>query len=298
MNQPSLFDSRIPLPDERLSSSSRHLLGFDTRYARVQARMRLLLQTGELSRWNGRFHRGGLALCEFVADQYPLVIFHGDVGTGKTATAEGVANRLVEEAKVEDAVLFRLSNRVRGKGLVGQMSDLLADAFAEVTKAAGKNKRAVLILDEADSLGASRTQGQSHHEDKVAVNTLIQCIDDLRRLGGRVVVILCTNRASVLDPALLRRAAVVEEFHRPTEGERRQLFTGDLVGLEFTPGDLDRLVTATGSRGDGPPWTYSDIRTRLYPEALASVFPDRGITITDLLEAASRLKPSPVLEDI
>ena len=77
----------------------------------------------------------------------------------------------------------------------------------------------MLIIDEGDSLAATRAQEHSHHEDKVAVNTLIQCIDDLRRLGGRVVVFLCTNRLSVLDAALQRRAAIVEEFIRPDEGE-------------------------------------------------------------------------------
>jgi predicted ribonuclease YlaK len=35
-----------------------------------------------------RHHHGKLALCDLVAEQYPFVIFHGDVGTGKTATAE------------------------------------------------------------------------------------------------------------------------------------------------------------------------------------------------------------------
>src|SRR5437879_4242426 len=85
----------------------------------------------------------------------------------------------------------------------------------------------LLIIDEVDSLAAKRTQEHSHHEDKVAVNTLIQSIDNLRRHGGRVVTILCTNRLSVLDVALRRRAAVIEEFLRPTADERRELFNMD-----------------------------------------------------------------------
>jgi AAA+ superfamily predicted ATPase len=65
----------------------------------------------------------------------------------------------------------------------------------------------------------------------VAVNTLIQGIDDLRRFGGRVVTILCTNRAAVLDPALQRRAAITEEFKRPSADERRESFAMDLGAL-------------------------------------------------------------------
>lgn len=76
------------------------------------------------------------------------MIFHGDVGTGKTATAECIANRIVREARTEDSVLFKLSNRVRGSGKVGEMGTLLTQAWAEVIEAAGKNRRAILIIDE------------------------------------------------------------------------------------------------------------------------------------------------------
>ena len=86
--------------------------------------------------------------------------------------------------------------------MVGEMGTLIAEAFRKVIQSAGKSRRAILIIDEGDSLGASRAQDHSHHEDKVAVNTLIQGVDDLRQYGGRIVVILCTNRLSVLDAAL------------------------------------------------------------------------------------------------
>ncbi len=57
-------------------------------------------------------------------DRYPLVIFHGDVGNGKTATAEAIANALADELG-KDAMLFKLSTRVRGQGNVGEMSTLI-----------------------------------------------------------------------------------------------------------------------------------------------------------------------------
>src|SRR5258708_29011635 len=43
------------------------------------------------------------------------------------------------------------------------------------------------------------------------------------RFNGRIVTILCTNRVTALDPALRRRASILEEFKRPTADERRQL---------------------------------------------------------------------------
>lgn len=297
MSQQNIFDGKIPLPDSTLAARERTLLGFDARYRKIHDQLRLLLNLGELATWSKTHHRQKLALCDLVAEQYPLVIFYGDVGTGKTATAECIANRLAKESRTEDSLLFKLSNRVRGSGKVGEMGSLITQAFHEVTQSAGKTRRAVLVIDEGDSLAASRSQEHSHHEDKVAVNTLIQCVDDLRRFGGRVVVFLCTNRLSVLDAALQRRAAVVEEFQRPNDDERRALLKMDLEGLAFTDRQIEELVVATGPHSKRPGWTFSDIRTRLYPTAMAQAFPAHPLTIKHFQDAATSLRPSPILED-
>lgn len=297
MSKSSVFEAAIDLPVSQLTQREKVLLGFEGRYERIQSQLRLLLNQGQLSEWSSQHHRTVLPICNLVADQYPLVIFHGDVGTGKTATAECIANRIVRESRTEDSVLFKLSNRVRGSGKVGEMGTLLTQAFAEVIEAAGKNRRAILLIDEGDSLAASRSQSQSHHEDKVAVNTLIQGVDELRKFGGRILVILCTNRLSVLDAALRRRAAIVEEFSRPNVAERKALFAMDLEGMGLTDKQLTELAAATGERGGHPAWTYSDIRTRLYPSAMAKAFPDRALTFKDLTESVLAILPSPVMED-
>ncbi|GJL85326.1 MAG: hypothetical protein DHS20C02_11010 [Micavibrio sp.] len=297
MTQPSIFDTEIVLPDSHLSKKQSTLLGFDARYIQVQDQLRLLLNIGELSAWNSKHHKGRLALCDLVTEQYPLIIFYGDVGTGKTATAECMANRIIADGKTEDSLLFKLSNRVRGTGKVGEMGTLITDAFQKVIQSVGKHRQAVLIIDEGDSLAASRSQDHSHHEDKVAVNTLIQGIDDLRRFGGRIVVFLCTNRLSALDPALRRRAAIVQEFARPTAAEREALFKQDLAGMTITPTQLKQLVDVTGEIGQQPAWTYSDVRTRLYPAALALAFPNHALQFDHLLKVAKTTLPSPVMED-
>ncbi|AAY49483.1 MULTISPECIES: AAA family ATPase [Xanthomonas] len=297
MSQTGVFDAKIVLTDPKLSAREKTLLGFEARFSKIHRQLRLLLNLGQLDVWSKTHHKAKLPLCELVAEQYPLVIFHGDVGTGKTATAECVANRLAKESKTEDAQLFRLSNRVRGGGKVGEMGTLLTQAFHEVVQSAGKNRRAFLIIDEGDSIAASRNQDHSHHEDKVAVNTLIQGVDDLRSHGGRVVVFLCTNRLSVLDAALRRRAAVVEMFTRPNDAERRELLNMDLSGLGLAPKQIEQLVMTTGPQGQQPGWTFSDIRTRLYPAALAQAFPDRALSFEDFYSAASALRPSPIMED-
>lgn len=297
MTQRSVFESEIVLPDATLTTRAQTLLGFSSRYARVSDHMHLLLSRKELDNWNHKHHGGGLAVVNLVADQYPLVIFYGDVGTGKTATAECIANQLIIDSQVEDAQLFKLSNRVRGSGKVGEIGTLLTEAFQKIAEAAGKGRQAILIIDEGDSLASARTQEHSHHEDKVAVNTLIQEIDGLRRFSGRVLTILCTNRVDMLDPAIQRRAAIVEEFKRPTCEERYQLFAMDLDALSLAPAQLAQLASATGARNDLPNWTYSDIRTRLYPAALARAFPNEPLQFDHLLHVATTLKPSPVMEN-
>ncbi|WP_226632667.1 AAA family ATPase [Novosphingobium profundi] len=297
MSKPSIFDSETLVPDATLAARETTLLGFEARYARVHDQMRLLLSGDKLQAWSRQFHGERLAICDRVSDQYPLVIFHGDVGTGKTAMAETIANKLMTEARVEDSVLFRLSNRVRGTGMVGEMGTLLTEAFRQVIDTAGKSRRAVLVIDEGDSLAASRAQDHSHHEDKVAVNTLIQAIDDLRRFNGRIAVILCTNRLSALDPALRRRAAVVEKFERPTDHEREQLLQMDLQGLNLNREQLSELVSASGPRNDEPGWTFSDFRTRFYPAAVARAFPNGPLTFDHLKSTALTISGSSVMED-
>ena len=298
MTAATIFEREVVLPDDELAARAGTLIGFERRYGRVRDQLRLLLSANELAAWNRRYHGGSLALVELMADQYPLVIFHGDVGTGKTVTAECVADRLVREARIEDVELFKLSNRVRGSGKVGEIGTLLTEAFRKVTQSAGKGRRAILIIDEGDSLAAARSQEHSHHEDKVAVNTLIQEIDGLRRFSGRVLTILCTNRVAMLDPAIQRRAAIMEEFKRPGFDERLQLLTMDLDALALSKQELTQLATATGACGDRPGWTYSDIRTRLYPAALARSFPDGPLRFEYLLEETRHMNPTPAMEDV
>jgi len=294
---PSVFESEIVLPDDNLTVREGTLLGFEIHYACVRDHLRLLLNGGELDSWNKHYFAGRLLVCNLIVDQSPLIIYYGDVGTGKTVTAECAANRLARESEAEDSMLFKLGNRVRGSGRVGEMGTLLVDAVDRVVKSAGKHRRAVLIIDEGDSLGADRAQDESHHEDKVAVNTLIQCIDRLRTLRGRVVVFLCTNRVAALDPALRRRAAIVEEFTRPSDDERRQLFAHDLEALDITPEQIDQLVEVTAARGTRPPFSYSDIRARLYPAALARAFPARPLCFDDLYSVARSTESSPTVEN-
>jgi AAA+ superfamily predicted ATPase len=293
----AVFELEIELPDARLAGIAKRLIGFEVRYKKLRSDLQLLIDREGLQDWSKKHYGKHLGILDALADRYPLVVFHGDVGTGKTATAEAVSNNLAQDLR-RDAVLFKLSTRVRGGGNVGEMSTLINRAFDVVVREAGKAKLSFLIIDEADSLAASRNNNQSHHEDKVGVNTLIQKIDDVRRLHGRVLVFLCTNRFRSLDPAILRRAGHIEEFCRPTDKEREDLFRLDCDGLNLSHKELQELVRLTGPQtSDGIGFTFSDIRTRLLPEALGKAYPDRKLSFEDLSEAARAIRPSPALNE-
>jgi len=294
-----LFELEEELPAERFRRQSARLIGFEQRYERIHRDLRLLVDPEGLEKWSKKYYGKVVPLVVTAEDRYPLVVFHGDVGTGKTVTAEGCADRLARELGVSEAVLLKLSTRVRGQGMVGQMSWQISRAFDVVKQRAGKTRLAVLIIDEADSLAASRDTVHSHHEDKAAVNTLIQRIDDIRALGGCVLVFLCTNRVDALDPAILRRAAVHEEFLRPGPDERRELLELDCGDLGLRRETIDQLVELTGGDRNGRlGYTYSDLRTRLLPQALASAYPeDRKLIDDDLLSAARSLKPTPSITE-
>src|ERR1700693_2600416 len=291
----SLFELELDLPNDKIAASTKRLVGFETRYQRLHRDLRLLADPQELADWSKKFHHKELAVCDAVSDRYPLVIFAGDVGTGKTVTAEGACDRLAREAVKKEAMLFKLSTRVPGSGTGGQMSTALEQAFDVVAKQAGKTRQAFLIIDEGDSLASTRETAQSHHEDKVAVNTIIQKVDDLRRHSGRILVFLCTNRAGALDPAIVRRAAVTEQFDRPTDQEREELFRMDLDGLKIKDQTMRELVRLTGPRESRPGLTFSDLRSKLLPDALCRAFPSRALGEDDLIAAAKEVRPSPVV---
>jgi AAA+ superfamily predicted ATPase len=299
MSEPrdSAFESRRELPDQALRAQAARLVGFARRFERLSAQMRLLTDVEGVKRWAARHHAGGSGLVAALGDRYPLIIFHGDVGTGKTATAEAGADALARLLETDGFVL-KLSTRVRGIGHVGEMSTLIGDAFTEAIGLAGRKRFVALIIDEGDALAFNRAAERAHHEDRVGVNTLIQKIDDARQLGGRLLIVLCTNRFAALDPAVLRRAALIEEFRRPDEHERRELFTGTLTGVEIRPELVDELVRITGARDGRPAFTFSDIQTRLVPAALACAYPDRALTADDLLISAAELEPTPAICEI
>ena len=292
--QQDSFDTQQELPSRNLENIATTLIDFEKHYEMLKNHMMLVLMPDLVNDWSKKYHKVIIPLCEVIQQRYPLFLFSGDVGTGKTVTAECAANRLTMDMGKE-GFLLKMSTRVRGKGLHGEMSQLIHDAFENLKIQAGKKRLSFLLIDEADSIASLRSTEQMHQEEKAAVNTLIQKIDNIRQVGGRAIVLLCTNRASIIDQAIVRRAALHMEFTRPNKEQCLKLLTRDLQGIKLTTEELNELASLTsagGYYGDNG-YTFSDFRLRYLPEVLARAFPNQGLTFDILKETVLTMKPSP-----
>ena len=289
----STFDNTFELPNTGIKERAKNLIGFEKKFQRIYGNLKLLLDQDGLKKWSKKHHKTELPLISQLLERYPLIIFTGDAGTGKTVSAEAIADRMTRELNKEGFFL-KLSTRVRGEGLHGQMGNLVNDAFAELKKQAGKNRLAFIFIDEADAIATTRSTIQMHQEEKAAVNTLIQKIDEVRELNGRAIVFMSTNRIHFIDEAIVRRAAVILEFERPSEVERIQLFEQSLQGIKFSKLELQELAELTSpEKNDGIGHSFSDIRLKILPEAIALCYPDDPLTYEIICKTIKNIKPSP-----
>jgi AAA+ superfamily predicted ATPase len=295
-----LFDDVFELPDPDRCAQLAQLVGLDDEKERLIKEGRALLDPASLETWSKHFHGDVLPAIEELRSRPPLMIFAGDVGTGKTSLAESFGDAIARREKISITAM-RLSLRARGSGAVGEMTRLLGSAFASVAEEARKGVRArggksakavILIIDEADALAQSRETEQMHHEDRAGVNALIRGIDALRSGRLPAIAVMCTNRIEALDPAILRRASVRMHFRRPDQPQRIRVLQSAL-GNALSESEIIRLAEATGAARDRAyGFTYSDLRERLVPNIVLDAYPERAITLAGAMATLSRIEPT------
>src|SRR5229473_1928548 len=128
---------------------------------------------------------------------------------------------------------------------------------------------AILDIDEADDLATGRSQMQAHHEDRAGVNVLIKQINQLATSPAPIALIMITNRADALDPAVIRRAALRLTFERPNEKARFAVLRRILQGTHATEAQIHELAKLTAHN---IPYTYSDLTDRIARLALRSAW--------------------------
>lgn len=171
------------------------------------------------------------------------VLLVGNPGTGKTMLARAVAG----EANVP---FFSISGSEFVEMFVGVGASRVRDLFAK----AKKNAPAIIFIDEIDAVGRKRGSGMGggHDEREQTLNQILVEMDGFET-GTNVIVLAATNRADVLDPALLRPG----RFDRRTNimlPERKDREAILKVHFKNKPTDdtvnLDKLAAKTaGSSG-------------------------------------------------
>ena len=300
MNQTDLFDDVIEMPDPDSARKFNQLVGLDHIKNIILKEGRLLLVPDSLNDWCKKYHDKVLPGVRLLQERSPLLVFSGDVGTGKTTLAESFGDSIARNEGIR-ITLFRLSLFTRGRGAVGEMTHLISQAFGEVEGVArqGVNKErkrssaVILVIDEADALAESRASEQMHHEDRAGVNALIRGIDSLARNLLPALIVICTNRYETLDPAVLRRAAIHHRFERPTEEQIEFLLRSAFENV-FEDQQYRELARLTGPDWNGRVYgfTFSDITQRLIPSLFREAYPDRPLTYELAISVAEKIEPT------
>lgn len=131
------------------------------------------------------------------------VLLVGPPGTGKTMLARAVAGEA-------NAPFFSISGSEFVEMFVGVGASRVRDLFAK----AKKNAPCIIFVDEIDAVGRRRGSGMGggHDEREQTLNQILVEMDGFEQ-GQNVIVLAATNRADVLDPALLRPGRFDRRVH-------------------------------------------------------------------------------------
>lgn len=166
------------------------------------------------------------------------VLLVGPPGTGKTYLSMAVAG----EAGVP---FYTISGSDFVEMFVGVGASRVRNLFAE----AKKNSPAIVFIDEIDAVGRQRGTGMGggHDEREQTLNQLLVEMDGFSKNEG-VIVMAATNRADVLDPAILRPGRFDRRVHinYPDVRERREVLEVHTKNKKLAADiDLDRIAKTT-----------------------------------------------------
>ncbi|MCI8341928.1 MAG: ATP-dependent metallopeptidase FtsH/Yme1/Tma family protein [Firmicutes bacterium] len=185
------------------------------------------------------------------------VLLVGPPGTGKTLLAKAVAG----EAKVP---FFSISGSDFVEMFVGVGASRVRDLFDQ----AKKNSPCIVFIDEIDAVGRRRGAGLGggHDEREQTLNQLLVEMDGFGVNEG-VIVVAATNRADILDPAILRPGRFDRQVYvgRPDVKGREAILKVHAKGKPFAK-EVDLSVVAKTTSG----FTGADLENLLNEAALLS----------------------------
>jgi ATP-dependent metalloprotease FtsH len=202
----------------------------------------------------------------------------GPPGTGKTLLAKAVAG----EAEVP---FFSLSGSDFVEMFVGVGASRVRDLF----KQAKEKAPSIIFIDEIDAIGRARGKNPNMGSNDERENTLNQLLTEMDGFGTNngVIILAATNRADVLDKALLRAGRFDRQIYvdMPDLNERRAIFDVHLKPLKKIKDlDIDFLAKQT------PGFSGADIANICNEAALiAARFDKKQVEKQDFLDAVDRI---------
>ena len=202
----------------------------------------------------------------------------GPPGTGKTLLAKAVAG----EANVP---FFSISGSDFVEMFVGVGASRVRDLFRQAKEKAP----CIVFIDEIDAVGRARSKNVGFSSNDERENTLNQLLTEMDGFDSNsgVIILAATNRADILDKALLRAGRFDRQIHvdLPDLNERAAIFKVHLKGLKLAPDfDVDFLAKHT------PGFSGADIANVCNEAALTAARRNKtSIDRQDFLDAVDRI---------
>ena len=254
-----LFDQ-----DQKVKTSFKDVAGLEGAKEEVQEIVDFLKSPEKYTSLGGKIPKGALLV--------------GPPGTGKTLLAKAVAG----EANVP---FFSLSGSDFVEMFVGVGASRVRDLF----KQAQQKAPSIIFIDEIDAVGRSRGKNNITGGNDERENTLNQLLTEMDGFGTdtNVIVIAATNRADVLDKALLRAGRFDRQIYvdLPNLTERAEIFLVHLKPLKLSKDvDVDFLSQQT------PGFSGADIANLCNEAALiAARKSKKAVHHQDFLDAVDRI---------
>ena len=258
--------SKAKLFDEKtdIKTSFKDVAGLEGAKEEIQEIVEFLKNPEKYTNLGGKIPKGALLV--------------GPPGTGKTLLAKAVAG----EAQVP---FFSLSGSDFVEMFVGVGASRVRDLF----KQAKEKSPAIIFIDEIDAVGRARGKSNMSGGNDERENTLNQLLTEMDGFGtnSNVIVLAATNRADVLDKALMRAGRFDRQIFvdLPDIRERAEIFQVHLTPLKKVEGlDLDFLAKQT------PGFSGADIANVCNEAALIAARNNKeAVDKQDFLDAVDRI---------
>jgi cell division protease FtsH len=202
----------------------------------------------------------------------------GPPGTGKTLLAKAVAGEA-------DVPFFSMSGSDFVEMFVGVGASRVRDLFRQAKEKAP----CIIFIDEIDAVGRARGKNPNMGSNDERENTLNQLLTEMDGFGSNsgVIILAATNRADILDKALLRAGRFDRQIHvdLPDVHERKQIFNVHLRPIKINETvDVDFLARQT------PGFSGADIANVCNESALIAARKNKSfVEKQDFLDAVDRI---------